>query len=89
MDPVRMSTALEESVNHLDQIAATMELVLNHIFEHDVVDLNGTEAEVMAAMEVCRQYPTWRAVLAHTWEALTNERDALSELRFVEGRRTA
>lgn len=80
MDPIKMSATLDDSIVHLDQIAATLELVLSHIFEHDTVDLNGSEAEITAAMEVCSQYPAWRAVLSHVWESLINERDELAAL---------
>lgn len=80
MDPIKMSTSLDDSIVHLDQIAATLEIVLAHIFEHENVDLNGTEAEITAAMEVCRQYPTWRAVLSNVWEGLMRERDELAAL---------
>ena len=80
MDPIKMSATLDDSIVHLDQIAATLEMVLGHIFEHDAVDLNGTEAEITAAVTVCEQYPTWRAVLSHVWESLVNERDELAAL---------
>lgn len=80
MDPVKMSVTLDDSIIHLDQIAATMEIILGHIFECDTVDLNGSEEEVKAAMAICEQYPAWRAVLAHVWEALLSERDELAAL---------
>ena len=80
MDPIKMSATLDDSIVHLDQIAATLEMVLSHIFEHENVDLNGSEAEITAALTVCEQYPAWRAVLSHVWESLVNERDELAAL---------
>lgn len=88
MDPIKMSATLDDSIVHLDQIAATMELVLTHVFEYDTVDLNGSEAEIVAAVAICNQYPAWRAVLAHTWEALINERDELAALAMRSTGRT-
>lgn len=80
MDPIKMSATLDDSIVHLDQIAATLEMVLSHVFEYDTVDLNGTETEIAAAVTICEQYPTWRAVLSHVWESLLNERDELAAL---------
>lgn len=80
MDPIKMSATLDDSIIHMDQIAATMELILSTMFEHDTADLNGTEAEIQAAMAICEKYPTWRAALSHVWEAMVNERDELAAL---------
>lgn len=90
MDPIKMSATLDDSIVHLDQIAATLEMVLGHVFEYDTADLNGNAAEITAAITICEQYPTWRAVLSHVWESLVNERDELAALSMRSvGRATA
>lgn len=57
--------AVDEAINKLGQVSATMQLLLEDIFSYDTADLDN--------------YPAWREVLSLTWEQIIAVREKLAD----------
>lgn len=73
------SQAIDEAINKLGQVSATMRMVLEQIFAYDTIDLKGSKDEIFRAIEVCHSYPAWREILNLVWEQIIAVRESLAE----------
>lgn len=64
--------AVDEAINKLGQVSATMQLLLESIFSYETAELDN--------------YSAWREVLSLTWEQIIVVRDKLADSTMESGR---
>lgn len=71
--------AVDEAINKLGQVSATMQLLLENIFSYETAELMDSKEEVFKALEILHSYPAWREVLSLTWEQVIAVREKLAD----------